>query len=127
MKRVLAGWLLCAGLANAQGAAEAKVLLAEEVFKNIKTLKGVPAIGILGIMKIGYSKSLGVDCTYCHTPGQWEKDDVPKKQVAREMSLMMKGINTKYLKQIKNLDSKEPSVNCTTCHRGDTKPALDMP
>ena len=27
---------------------------------------------------------------------------------------------------IKSLDSKQPVVNCTTCHRGEVKPALNL-
>src|SRR5262245_26514059 len=58
---------------------------AEEVFKNIKILKGVPAGRLLAVMQIGYSKSLGVNCTHCHVVNQWEKDDKPEKQITREM------------------------------------------
>ncbi len=100
---------------------------AEEVFKNIQLLKGMPAARVLGIMVMGYSKSLGVDCTHCHTPGQWEKDDLPTKQVTRDMAMMMRAINNEYLKKIKGLKSETPVVNCTTCHRGQTKPALNLP
>jgi Photosynthetic reaction centre cytochrome C subunit len=100
---------------------------AEEVFKNIQLLKGVPAGRLLAIMQIGYSKSLGVDCTHCHVADQWEKEDKPTKQIAREMAQMSRAINTELLKKIKNLKSENPVVNCTTCHRGQTKPALNLP
>ena len=100
---------------------------AEEVFKNIQLLKGVPAGRLLSIMQIGYSKSLGVDCTHCHVVDQWEKDDKPTKQITREMAMMVRAINSDYLKKIKNLKSENPVVNCTTCHRGQTKPALNLP
>ena len=100
---------------------------AEEVFKNIQLLKGVPAGRLLRVMEIGYGKSLGVDCTHCHIISQWEKDEKPTKQIAREMALMVKNINTEYLKNIKNLKSETPIINCTTCHRGHVKPALNMP
>lgn len=100
---------------------------AEAVFKNIQILKGVPARRVLGIMAMGYSKSLGVTCTHCHTPGQWEKDDLPTKQITREMAMMTRAIKTEYLDKIKGLASPSPVVNCTTCHRGQRKPALDLP
>lgn len=100
---------------------------AEEVFKNIQLLKGIPAGRLLAIMEIGYGKSLGVDCTHCHEVDQWEKDDKPTKQITREMALMARAINNEYLKKIKNLRSENPGINCTTCHRGQTKPALNMP
>jgi photosynthetic reaction center cytochrome c subunit len=100
---------------------------AEKVFKNIQLLKGVPAGRLLRVMELGYAKSLGVNCTHCHVPGEWEKDDKPTKQIARDMAAMVAAINNQYLKQIKNLKSETPVVNCTTCHRGQTKPALNLP
>lgn len=100
---------------------------AETVFKNIQLLKGMPAGRVLRIMELGYSRSLGVNCTHCHIPGAWEKDDKPTKQVARDMMAMVNAINSQHLKQIKNLKSETPTVNCTTCHRGQTKPATNLP
>ncbi len=99
---------------------------AEEVFKNIQLLKGRPAGALLRVMEIGYSKSLGVNCTHCHVVDQWEKEDKPQKQITREMSAMVRTINTDLLKKVKNLKSESPTVNCTTCHRGQVKPALDL-
>lgn len=100
---------------------------AENVFKNIRSLKGVPAGRLLAIMEMGYARSLGVNCTHCHTPGKWEAEDKATKQIARDMSAMVKTINTELLKNIKNLKSETPTVNCTTCHRGQIKPALNLP
>jgi len=100
---------------------------AENVFKNIQFLKGVPAARLLAVMRIGYSRSLGVNCTHCHVVDEWEKDDKPTKQTARDMAQMVRTINNDLLKNIKNLKSESPVINCTTCHRGQTKPALDLP
>ncbi len=100
---------------------------AEAVFKNIQFLKGVPAGRLLAVMKIGYSRSLGVNCTHCHVVDEWEKDDKPTKQTARDMAQMVRTINNDLLKNIKNLKSEKPVINCTTCHRGQTRPALDLP
>jgi hypothetical protein len=100
---------------------------AEEVFKNIQFLKGMPAGRLLRVMEMGYAKSLGVNCTHCHVIDQWEKDDKPEKQIAREMAAMTRAINNDHLKKIKNLKSENPVINCTTCHRGQTKPALNLP
>jgi len=102
-------------------------LPAEQVFKNIQTLKGVPARNVLAIMDVGYSQSLGVTCTHCHVANQWESDDKPTKAITRDMAKMAQTINTELLKNIKNLKSPNPVVNCTTCHRGQIKPALNMP
>lgn len=99
---------------------------AEKVFKDIQLFKGVPAGRLLAIMNMGYGRSLGVSCTHCHVPGEWEKDDKPQKQVARDMAAMTAKINQELLPQIKNLDSEKPVVNCTTCHRGGVKPALNL-
>jgi hypothetical protein len=98
-----------------------------EVFKNMQMLKTVPAGRLLAIMEIGYSKSLGVDCTHCHTPGEWEKEDKPTKQITREMAKMSLTITNDLLKNIKNLKGPNAVINCTTCHRGQVKPALNMP
>ena len=98
-----------------------------EVFKNIQLLKSMPAGRLLKVMELGYSKSLGVNCTHCHVVDQWEKDDKPTKQITREMIKMAGAINNDYLKNIKNLKSENPIINCTTCHRGQLKPALNLP
>ena len=99
---------------------------AETVFQNIQVLKGMPAERLLAVMKIGYSKSLGVDCAFCHNTIHWEMDEKIKKQTAREMILMTRHLNQEVLPQIKGLEDKNPAANCTTCHRGQTKPALDI-
>jgi hypothetical protein len=100
---------------------------AGEVFKNIQMLKAMPAGRLLRVMELGYAKSLGVNCTHCHVAGQWEKEDKPTKQITRDMAAMVAVINTEQLKKIKNLKSPDPVINCTTCHRGQTKPALNLP
>jgi|ERR1043166_265894 hypothetical protein len=100
---------------------------AGEVFKNIQMLKALPAGRLLRVMELGYAKSLGVNCTHCHVAGEWEKEDKPTKQITRDMSAMVTNINKEQLPKIKNLKSAEPIVNCTTCHRGQTKPALNLP
>jgi hypothetical protein len=100
---------------------------AEQVFKNIQIFKGFPAARLLRVMELGYSRSLGVNCEHCHVVDQWEKDDKPTKPIAREMAKMVQTINNDLLKNIKNLKGPDSVVNCTTCHRGQTKPALNLP
>jgi photosynthetic reaction center cytochrome c subunit len=99
---------------------------AEAVFKNIKILNGIPAKHLLGIMQMGFAKSLGVSCAHCHIPGEWEKDEKPAKQIARDMWKMMHTIDNDLLKNISGLKDRNPAVNCTTCHRGQLKPALNL-
>ena len=100
---------------------------AEEVFKNIQMLKGMPAGRLLRVMEMGYARSLGVNCTHCHVADAWDKEDKPTKQITREMNAMMSVINNEQLKKIKNLKGPNSIINCTTCHRGQTKPALNLP
>jgi hypothetical protein len=99
---------------------------AETVFKNIQILKGRPAAQVLGIMQMGFSRSLGVTCTHCHTPEDWSSESKNKKQIAREMWTMQANINSQMLKNIKNI-SERATINCTTCHRGQTTPATNLP
>jgi hypothetical protein len=99
---------------------------AEAVFKNIKIFTGIPAGRVLKIMQFGYSRALGVSCVHCHVPDQWEKDDKPAKQIARDMSKMAHTIIFDLLRNIDGLKDRSPLVNCTTCHRGQMKPALDL-
>jgi hypothetical protein len=102
---------------------------ASAVFKNIQlaAMKNRPAAQLLAVMEFGFARSLGVTCTHCHVTDKWEAEDKAQKQVARDMSLMAAQINTELLKGIKNLKSESPTINCTTCHRGEVKPALNLP
>ena len=92
---------------------------AEQVYKNIQTLKGIPAGRWMLIMTM-FSKSLGVDCNYCHVPDAFEKDDKPAKQTARRMLRMVGSI----AREIYNGPS---SINCYTCHKGQTQPVAFPP
>jgi photosynthetic reaction center cytochrome c subunit len=102
-------------------------LPAPQVFKNIKLLTELSAGRLLAVMNIGYGKSLGVSCTHCHTAGEWDREDKTQKQTARDMSKMVATINNDLLKNIPNLKGPNAIVNCTTCHRGQVKPALNLP
>ncbi|NNE97465.1 MAG: c-type cytochrome [Pyrinomonadaceae bacterium] len=102
-------------------------LPAEEVFKNIKNFKGVPAGRLLAIMRFGYARSLGVDCTHCHVPGKWASEEKKTKQIARDMHKMAGAINGELLKNMESLGGRQAIVNCTTCHRGEVKPATNLP
>lgn len=99
---------------------------ADSVFKNIKIFKGMPAGRVPRIMNIAFAKSLGVGCDHCHTVGKWELDDKHPKQIAREMWGLMNTLNADLLPKIAHLEGKPPTVNYTTCHRGQKKPALDL-
>src|ERR1700734_1749286 len=99
----------------AQSTANAGPKLAEEQFKNIKVLKGVPADQVFPAMQF-ISISLGVECEFCHVQGaggrlEFEKDDKKQKQTARKMIEMMFAINKD------NFDGHR-EVTCNSCHRG---------
>jgi len=91
---------------------------AEEQFKNIQVLKGVPADQIIPTMQF-ITASLGVECEFCHVQGAFEKDDKKPKQTARKMMEMMFAINGD------NFD-RHREVTCYTCHRGNAAP-VGMP
>ncbi|MFZ0818006.1 MAG: photosynthetic reaction center cytochrome c subunit family protein, partial [Candidatus Sulfotelmatobacter sp.] len=61
---------------------------AEEQFKNIQALKGIPADQLIPAMQF-VTASLGVECEFCHVEGAFEKDDKKPKQAARKMMEMM--------------------------------------
>jgi photosynthetic reaction center cytochrome c subunit len=90
---------------------------AEEVFKNIEVLKGVPGDKLFPTMEF-ITSSLGVDCAFCHVPGHFEKDDKKLKQVARNMMRMTFAVN-------KGSFDNRRGITCYSCHRGASKPAAD--
>jgi hypothetical protein len=98
----------------------------EEIYENIQTLNKVPAGKLLAIMEFGYAKSLGVTCTHCHDPNNWSSDEKAEKIITREMSKMVNEINSNILANIGALGDRTAIVNCTTCHRGQIKPALNL-
>jgi photosynthetic reaction center cytochrome c subunit len=88
--------------------------MAQEQFKNIQVLKGVPADQLMPAMQF-ITASLGVECDFCHVQGAFEKDDKKPKQTARKMMQMMFAINKE------NFDQHR-EVTCYSCHRGSTDP-----
>jgi hypothetical protein len=87
---------------------------AEEQFKNIQVLKGVPAEQIFPTMQF-ITASLGVECEFCHVQNAFEKDDKKNKQTARKMMDMMFAINRD------NFEGHR-EVTCYSCHRGSATP-----
>jgi len=108
----------------AQSASPAAPKLAEEQFKNIKVLKGVPADQIFPAMQF-ITISLGVECEFCHVQGaggklEFDKDDKKQKQTARKMMEMMFAIN-------KDNFEGHREVTCNSCHRGSPDPVGTPP
>ena len=112
-------WLLGVALTFAQGPAGERAPMAEEVFKNVQILKGIPVDQFMGTMGF-FSASLGLNCTDCHTEksgGDWARyaDENPRKQTARRMMQMVSSVNQMYF-------GGRQVVTCNTCHRGTTQP-----
>ena len=96
---------------------------AEQVFKNIQSMKGMPAARLVRVMNMGYSRALGVSCLHCHFGQDYSSDEKRQKLAAREMMAMTRTINER-LRSLQHLEGKpeENFVNCMTCHRGQVDP-----
>ena len=106
-------------LAVALARGQEKPVMAEQAFKNVRVLKGIPVDQFMATMGF-FSASLGETCTDCHSAesgGNWEKyaDDNPRKNTARGMIGMMNAINKTYF-------GGRREITCYSCHRGVERP-----
>jgi outer membrane lipoprotein-sorting protein len=113
--------LLGSVLALGQNRPEQKPLMAEEVFKNVRVLRGIPVSQFMATMGF-FSASLGENCTYCHVEesgGSWERyaDDNAHKETARRMIGMMSAMNKSYF-------GGRRMLTCYSCHRGSERPKV---
>ncbi len=113
--------LLAVAFASGQAAQQPRPQMAEEVFKNVQILKGIPVDEFMDTMGM-FAAALSLNCIDCHTPessGSWDKfgDDTPLKRTARRMMLMVSTINRDNFAGVRN-------VSCYTCHRGDLRPKI---
>jgi len=102
-----------------QPAPPAKPALAEEVFKNVQVLKGIPVDEFMNTMGV-FSAALGMSCENCHVANdsKWENyagDNSEKKKTARRMVSMMAAIN-------KSFFAGRQVITCYSCHRGSDRP-----
>jgi hypothetical protein len=89
-----------------------------------------PDIGqaeLIGVMQ-GFSRALGVECSYCHTR-DFASDENPHKNVARGMMRMTARINDELLPAVAGLHARPggPRVTCQTCHDGSPQPGVEPP
>jgi hypothetical protein len=92
---------------------------AGEAYKNIQVLKDLPESQLIQAMFF-MKASLGVACTHCHVDYvNFEKDDKPTKQVAREMILMVLALNKEHF-------DDHALISCNTCHRGQSRPSAPL-
>jgi hypothetical protein len=87
---------------------------AEQVYRNVQVFKGLPASQLYPAMNF-ISAALGVACTHCHVPNQFEKDDKAAKQTARRMIEMTRTLD-------RNSFGESQTITCYTCHRGQPQP-----
>jgi len=104
----------------AQAAAE-RPQMAEEAFKNVRVLRGIPVREFMNTMGF-FAASLSLNCTDCHggaSASDWANyaTDTPLKNRARQMIAMVKAINEA------NFGGR-PFVTCYTCHRGNQHPKV---
>ncbi len=122
-------WLLaCAALLATIGVASAaaqtppqdKPLLAEQVFKNVQVLKGIPVDDFMQTMGI-MAAALQFDCSDCHEGAGTDRvnwaADTPRKRTARAMVLMVSNLN-------RTTFGGRQLVTCWTCHRNRDKPLV---
>jgi photosynthetic reaction center cytochrome c subunit len=114
-------WLMGAVFAVLQAQQAVKPPLAEDVFTNVRVLRGIPVDEFMGTMGF-FSASLGMSCEDCHGASDttWEnyaRDVSPKKATARRMIQMMTSINQASF-------GGRTVVTCYTCHRGGAKPKV---
>src|SRR5215471_8549386 len=93
--------------------------LAEEAFKNVKVIKGIPVDEFMDTMGM-FSAATNMNCVDCHTEdstADWQKfaKDTPQKDAARRMLRMVNAINKDNFKGVR-------AVTCYTCHHGDRAP-----
>ena len=81
---------------------------------NLKVLK-IQSRAEIGPIMRSFTQGLGVQCSFCHVPGNNASDDNPKKDIARAMITMAEHINGGF-------PDGKVHVTCYTCHRGETEP-----
>src|SRR5258708_23529411 len=112
-------WLVGIAFASPQAASRARQKTAEQTFKNIQVLKGIPVDDFMATMGI-MSAAGGFDGSECHRGAGTEKVDwavdTPRKLIARRMVSMMTAIN-------RDNFSGRQMVTCWSCHHGRDRPA----
>src|SRR5439155_4564262 len=113
--------LLVATSANGQAGSartEQKQVMAEDVFKNVQLLKGIPVKEFMNTMGF-FSAATNLNCIDCHSAQSDSLEgyaiDTPLKQVARKMIVMVNTLN-------QSAFGGERKVTCYTCHRATDRP-----
>ena len=120
---IIATMGIAGGWTGLAGQTSDKQPLAEDAFKNVQVLKGIPVSEFMATMGF-FSASVGLNCVYCHVAESlqdWQKfaDDVPRKRMARTMIQMVDTINKA------NFGGRHV-ITCYSCHHGNQRPK-DIP
>jgi tetratricopeptide (TPR) repeat protein len=98
--------------------------------QNLKVLpQDISVAALVDTMK-GFTRALGVRCTYCHVGREdqsldqydFAADDKVPKQKARVMLRMVNAINTQHLTTLPSRRDPAIVVTCMTCHHGLAQP-----
>ncbi len=87
------------------------------VGRNLQVLTDVRSKEQLQKIMEEISDALGVKCNYCHDVNNYSSDVKETKRKARVMLKMVMTINRDFI----NWEGAQV-VDCSTCHRGQTKP-----
>lgn len=98
-----------------------KPVMAEDYFKNIQVLRGIPVDEFMNTMGM-FAAATGLNCSDCHVAaagGNWARyaDDTDLKRTTRMMVVMVKQLN-------QTVFAGRRGVTCFTCHHGLKDPAV---
>jgi hypothetical protein len=85
-------------------------------FINLRLLKPVEVASQMP----AYTQGLGVGCGRCHMPADYASDELPSKEIARQMIILTRDINAKYF-------GGADIVTCYTCHHGTAVSKMKPP
>jgi hypothetical protein len=98
--------------------------------QNVKVLPSDISVDSLVNTMKGFTRALGVRCSYCHLGNEGEplsaydfaSDERPEKEKARAMLRMVGAINGEYLAKLTARREPAIAVQCATCHHGVAQP-----
>jgi tetratricopeptide (TPR) repeat protein len=123
---------LLIALAGVASPANAAAQWPPQSFDNLKVLPAdIPVRELVDLMA-GFTRALGVRCTWCHVGEEsmpldqydFVSDEKPTKRKARQMLEMVARINNVELAGLESRAEPAVAVRCITCHRGASQPRM---
>ena len=68
----------------------------------------------------GFTASLGVKCSFCHTIDEYHLDDNENKVIARKMMKLVGHMRSNVATYFKE-DTAMELITCATCHQGESE------